>query len=137
MSNDINYHDILAEIAAFFRRRTDVALVFVFGSAASRTMTEGSDIDVAILFELPSGFFKVDALKDELSSMLKREVDMVDLNTTGPVLKMQVLKKGVMVFAKDKRIYNRFFVDTVNQYDDLKQTRKDCERNILKGRIYA
>ena len=27
--------------------------------------------------------------------------------------------------------------DTVNQYDDLKQIRKICEENILKGRIYA
>jgi len=39
--------------------------------------------------------------------------------------------------TKDKKFYNQFYVDTLNQYDDLKQMRKICEDNILKGRIYA
>ncbi|MEQ8214237.1 MAG: nucleotidyltransferase domain-containing protein, partial [Smithellaceae bacterium] len=71
-----------------------------------------------------------------LNGILKREIDIAVLNSASPVLKMQVLKKGIPVFTKDKKYYNQFFVDTINQYDDLKQTRKICEDNILKGRIY-
>jgi hypothetical protein len=50
---------------------------------------------------------------------------------------MQVLKNGVLIFKKDKRYFNQFYVETINQYDDLKQIRKKCEDGILKGRIYA
>lgn len=52
-------------------------------------------------------------------------------------LKMQVLKNGILIFKRDDKVYNKFFVNTINQYDDLKRVRKVCEDNILKGRIYG
>jgi len=50
---------------------------------------------------------------------------------------MQVLKKGTLLINKDQRAYNEIFVNTVNEYDDLKRTRKETEGKILRGRIYA
>jgi len=128
---------MFARIREFFGKRPEAALVFVFGSAASGKMTEESDVDIGVLFDAPSDFFKISSLKSELNTILKREIDIADLNSAGPVLKMQVLKNGVLVYVKDKKVYNRYYVDTLNQYDDLKETRKGCERSILKGRIYA
>jgi hypothetical protein len=52
-------------------------------------------------------------------------------------LKMQILKNGTLIYAIEKKYFHRFFTDTVNEYDDLKRIRKNCEDNILKGRIYA
>ncbi len=137
MFRDIKDSEIFTRVADFFGEKSEVLLVFLFGSAASRKMAEGSDIDIGILFEFQFDFYKVNEFKNELSSMFKREIDIANLNSASPVLKMQVLKNGVLVFAKDKKIYNQFYVDAINQYDDLKQTRKICEDNILKGRIYA
>ena len=137
MFRDIKDSEIFTRLADFFGKKSEVLLVFLFGSAASRKMAEGSDIDIGILFEFQLDFYKVNEFKNELSSMFKREIDIANLNSASPVLKMQVLKNGVLVFAKDKKIYNQFYVDAINQYDDLKQTRKICEDNILKGRIYA
>ena len=59
------------------------------------------------------------------------------LNDASPVLKMQVLKKGLLLYARNKKQLHQFFVETVNQYDDLKRIRKNCEDSILRGRIYA
>lgn len=137
MFRDIKDSEIFTRLADFFGKKSEVLLVFLFGSAASRKMAEGSDIDIGILFEFQLDFYKVNEFKNELSSMFKREIDIANLNSASPILKMQVLKNGVLVFAKDKKIYNQFYVDAINQYDDLKQTRKICEDNILKGRIYA
>jgi uncharacterized protein len=64
-------------------------------------------------------------------------VDIVVLNSASPVIKMQVLKKGALLISKDRKVYHEFIVRTVNEYDDLKRTRKEIENNILKGRIYA
>lgn len=124
-------------LVEFFGKRTDVLLVFVFGSAASGKETEESDIDIGILFSVQSDFYMITDLKNALNSVFKKEIDIADLNLASPILKMQVLKNGAPVFVKDKKYYNQFYVDTLNQYDDLKQTRKGCEANILHGRIYA
>jgi len=76
-------------------------------------------------------------LTEELSSILGREVDLVALNQSSPVFKMQILKNGILIYSRNKKYYHQFFVDTLNQYDDLKRIRKPCEENILKGNIYA
>lgn len=129
--------EIVAKLTDFFGARSRVLLVFLFGSAASGKMTSDSDIDVGILFENEPDIYEINELKSELNEILKREIDLAVLNSASPVLKMQVLKKGLPAFAKDKKFYNQFFVDTINQYDDLKRIRKVCEDNILKGRLYA
>ena len=121
----------------FFKERNDVALAFLFGSFASGTMTARSDIDIGILFhELPD-IYAINNIKEDLSGLLKKEVDVVALNDASPILNMQVLKKGSLVFQVEKRYYTEFYGKTVSQYDDLKHIRKKCEDNILRGRIYA
>lgn len=138
MTYDVKNSEISAKLADFFRTKSGVLLVFFFGSAAGGNMTKDSDIDIGILFEHPPPVvFEINHLAGELSAMLKREIDISVLNSASPILKMQVLKNGVLVFAKDKKPYYQFYVDTINQYDDLKRTRKICEDNVLKGRIYA
>jgi hypothetical protein len=39
---------------------------------------------------------------------------------------MQVLKYGLLI-KKDTRTYNDFYVNTLNEYDDLKYFRKEIE----------
>jgi hypothetical protein len=50
---------------------------------------------------------------------------------------MQILKYGKMIYTRRKKYFYEFYTDTVNQYDDLKRIRKNCEENILRGRVYA
>ncbi len=133
----VSPQDVMSKLAAFFAGKSDVLLVFVFGSMASGKTTVMSDIDVAVLFTNAPDVYGINDLRDELTERLKKEVDIAVLNEASPILKMQVLKNGMLTFRRDAAAYNRFFVDTLNQYDDLKQTRKSSEENILKGRIYA
>jgi predicted nucleotidyltransferase len=133
----LRHHEFVSVLEPFLARRKGIHLVFLFGSSVSRRMHPASDVDIGILFDpVPNGF-QLNALIAELSSLLRKEVDLVVLNHASPILKMQVLKKGVLVFARDLRAYHQFFVETVNQYDDLKRIRKTCEDNILRGRMYA
>jgi hypothetical protein len=94
-------------------------------------------VDIGILFETVPDIYVINGLTEELSSILPREADLVVLNHASPVLKMQVLKNGILIYSSNKKYFHQFFADTVNQYDDLKRIRKNCEENILKGRIYA
>jgi len=64
-------------------------------------------------------------------------VDLVILNQASPILRMQVLKNGVIIDRGDSTDYCEFFTDTIQQYEDLKRIRRASEENILKGGIYA
>ena len=136
-TNKLRDHEFIRVLEPFLARRKGIHLVFLFGSSVSRRMHPASDVDVGILFASVPSASQMSALTAELSSLLRREVDLVALNHASPILKMQVLKKGLLVLARDLKVYHQFFVDTVNQYDDLKRIRKTCEDNILRGRMYA
>jgi predicted nucleotidyltransferase len=100
-------------------------------------MRPSSDVDIGVLFKTVPHIDATNDVIEELSSILQREVDLVVLNHASPVLRMQILKKGILLYASDRRYFHNFFTDTINQYDDLKRIRKNCEESILKGRIYA
>ena len=128
---------ITLEIKEYLDDREDVILAFIFGSAVEGKLTEESDIDIAVLFaRKPSSSVLLDII-DNLSTITGREVDIVILNNSSPIIRMQVLKKGTLLKKKNNAIYNEFFVRTMKEYDDLKHIRKEEEENILRGRIYA
>jgi hypothetical protein len=120
----------------FSVQQDNFLLVFLFGSFARGFGTDESDVDVAIMFKRVPDFFGLSDLKDQLSRCAGKDVDIVTLNTASPIIKMQVLRYGLLV-KRDKRAYNDFFVSTIREYHDLKYLRKEIEENLLKGRIYA
>jgi predicted nucleotidyltransferase len=120
----------------FSVQQENFLLLFLFGSFARGFSTDESDVDVAIMFRKVPDFFGLNDLKDQLSRCAGKEVDILTLNTASPIIKMQVLRYGLLV-KKDKRAYNDFFVSTLREYHDLKYLRREIEENLLKGRIYA
>lgn len=129
--------DIVGTLHNYFRTKEEILLAFVFGSAVSGLLTNESDVDIAILFSSMPEFPELLNIRDELSGIINKEVDVVVLNDSSPVIRMQVLKNGKLIKRKDDVIYNNFYVKTVKEYDDLKYIRKEAEDNILRGRIYA
>ncbi len=129
--------DFLNRIKNLFETKDDVILAFVFGSCVKGSLTKESDVDVAILFSSEPAFSDVLKIADKISEITKREADVVVLNNASPIIKMQVLKSGIIVKKKNSAEYNNFYVRTVKEYDELKRIRKEAEENILKGRIYA
>jgi uncharacterized protein len=115
----------------------NAVLVFLFGSFAEDHVSVFSDLDLAIVFRETPDISMVNELKGKVEGTLKIAVDIVILNSASPIIRMQVLKKGVLLINRDPSVYNHFFVDTLNAYDDLKRNRREIEENILKGRIYA
>lgn len=129
--------DITETLKEYFKDKEEILLAFVFGSIVSGHMTEESDIDIAILFSHKPQFQEILNASDEICSAIGREIDLVVLNDSSPIIRMQVLKSGKLIKSKSDAVYNSFFVKTLKEYDDLKYIRKEAEKNILKGRIYA
>jgi predicted nucleotidyltransferase len=123
-------------LEGFALEHENFVLVFLFGSIARGFGTDESDVDIAIMFERVPDLFELNDLRDQLSRCAGKEVDLITLNTASPIIKMQVLRYGLLI-KKDERYYNEFFVSTVREYSDLKYVRKEIEANLSKGRLYA
>lgn len=128
---------MIKKIISLMSKRNDIRFAFIFGSFVSQQMTSSSDLDIALFFKDIINFNEINELREELTAALRKEIDIVMLNTASPIIRMQVLKKGILIINNDPKAYNEFFVKTVNEYDDLKTIRKEIEDTILKGRIYA
>ncbi|MBI4843059.1 MAG: nucleotidyltransferase domain-containing protein [Nitrospirae bacterium] len=126
----------LETLKEYFKDRDNVLLAFIFGSAVSGRLTEESDIDIGLLFGNAPGFQDVLKITAEVSEAAGRQVDIVVLNDSSPIIRMQVLKNGELL-KKGDAAYCDFYVRTVKEYDDLKHIRKEAEEKMLKGRIYA
>ena len=133
----VRIENILPGLRDFLAGKDNVLLSFVFGSATKGRLTEESDIDIAILFTEKPSPSDILEFKDAFENISGIKTDIVILNDASPIIRMQVLKNGVLLSKKDDHVYNEFFMRTVKEYDDLKYTRREEEENILKGRIYA
>jgi predicted nucleotidyltransferase len=129
--------NIKETVKSYFMNKDNVLLVFIFGSFMSGRLTSQSDIDIAVLFDKKPDFHEILKLTGLISEEINREVDIVVLNESSPIIRMQVLKTGELILKKDNRSYENFFVKTVKDYEDLKYIRAEAEANILRGRIYA
>lgn len=78
----------LIEQAAAALKAAGAREVYVFGSAASGTMREDSDVDLAVSGLPPQVFFKA---MGEAIDILRRQVDLIDLDT--PSLFTDYLKR--------------------------------------------
>jgi predicted nucleotidyltransferase len=117
----------------------DIAAVYVFGSIVRGLLTPFSDLDIAILFRegLVPDTLGVLQLRERLTSTLGIDVDIACLNTAGPILALQVLRKGEKIIEHDTCALAQFIIRAVNAYDDLKRIRRPIERQILLGRVYS
>jgi hypothetical protein len=134
---DAETRRINAALKRHFEDKEEILLVFVFGSFASGRLTKESDVDVAVLFKERPSFSTMSAFTNEVSGAMGREADLVVLNDSSPIIRMQVLKYGNLISCRDNAILNDFRVRTIKDYDDLKRIRKEAEEKILRGRTYA
>lgn len=125
--------EIARRIARFAAGRPSVLAAYLFGSALQQRLAVDSDIDVGLLFADPPDLFGVFDLQDELTRILGRQTDLVCLNRASPILAMQVLKRGAIVFQRSERAVREFQVRTHFAYVDLKQVRKPIEEALLSG----
>lgn len=98
-----------------------ISFAYVFGSYAGNKIRGDSDIDVAIYLEKEIDTDTYLRIKADLSQAFKKEVDLVILNTAPPLLKYEIYKNNILLFAHDKMIESRYKVKTLFEYNDIKK----------------
>ena len=95
--------NIDAILTPFFLQQSDIQLVWIYGSVARGEETEASDLDVAVAGHQALTPARRVELAQQISQLVMREVDLVDLLAERGVIQSQVLTQGRLLLKKDTR----------------------------------
>lgn len=59
----------------------------------------------------------------QLAYLLKNDVDLIDLPRVSPVLQVQILKNGRIIYAQDPHYRQEFFMLALKKYSRLNEER--------------
>lgn len=116
----------------------DVVAVYRFGSTAQGTASSTSDADLAVLTRArvaPERRFDV---QEALAAAIGRDVDLVDLASASPVMAIQVITSGHLLYDGDSDARGRFEDLTFGAYARLNEERRGIlERVAAEGTVYG
>nr|NJM02508.1 nucleotidyltransferase domain-containing protein [Desulfobacula sp.] len=127
------------KIQNYFRGKKEIAAVYLFGSFASGKFTRTSDIDLGVLFEyawIESAQSLKEKYMSELGRILRKDIDIVVMNTAGEMLLNQIYKKGKAILNQNRKFEKIFRIKAFMAYSDfeiyLKPIRTHFIRNIME-----
>lgn len=124
--------DQIGRIVQFLDQRFGLDTLWLYGSEAEGTAKPDSDVDLAALFRRRTEPLDVFDARADLEEILHREVDLVDLDQTSPVLGMQVLQHGQLLVDRDPGRRHTAFGRILGLYEDVKLIRREVERELFR-----
>jgi predicted nucleotidyltransferase len=91
----------IKDLTPILRRKKRIAAVYLFGSTATGKDRRGSDLDLAIIVKRTISGRERLRLEADLSSRLRRDVDLVVFGQAAPLLQHQILKYGRLICEND------------------------------------
>ena len=119
-------------IVGFLDERFGLDTLWLYGSEAQGTAQAGSDVDLAALFRCRPEPLEVLDARTDLEEILQREVDLVDLDQTSPILGMQVLKYGRLLADRNPGRRHIAFGRILGLYEDVKILRREGEKELFR-----
>lgn len=131
-----NVRELLPKLTEYMASRSDIEVVYLFGSFGEERETSLSDVDIAVLLTSEDGekYFEIRlALMAEAAHMLQtNEVDVVILNTVSLSLRYEVVSSGKILFERDPGRRIDFEVETISRYLDTQPLRRIQREYFLK-----
>jgi len=113
----------------------DLQAVYLFGSHARHEIRPDSDIDLAILLPAPLDLPRLAELSGTLTTRypdFTDHVDLIDLRRANPVLAMQVMESGQILYQADPAAVQEFELQSMTRYCDLQFERRDILRDVAQ-----
>lgn len=127
------------KLKALFSKRGDVELALLFGSCASGTAKDLSDVDIALLFSERPTLLALGGLIQEVCDLAERKVDLVELNGLegeDPRLAYEIAASSVLLFESSSAVAADFRTRAFLAYFDAKPF-LDSAAIALRGRLQS
>jgi predicted nucleotidyltransferase len=130
--------DDVAIVTCLEQAVSDLVAVYRFGSTVYGLPHAESDVDVAVLASRPVPLETWFATVERLAETLEREVDLLDLRLASPVLSLQVITRGRVLFERDGVARVGFEGRVLGEYARLNEQRRGIlDRIALEGTVYG
>lgn len=111
--------ELTSRLGRALQALSQVRLAFLFGSTVSKGPDSANDIDVAVAFTRPLTLLEQGTIATQLEQVTEREIDLVDLDATSTLLRWEVARGGVVLFARDHADLVEFRARVPLEYFDL------------------
>ncbi len=95
--------------------------IWLFGSLARGQQRDDSDIDLAVLTDVPIDAVALFELGLELGVKASRDVDLLDLRAVSTIMRKEVVCEGELVVAVDPAACESFVADSLALYVALRE----------------
>lgn len=130
--------DNLHKVVELLIQKLDPYVIYLFGSAAKGETRDDSDMDFAFYSSIEIEPFALHLVKQEISEVLNRDVDLVDMKKVSTVFNAQIISSGYSVYCSDSLIKANMEIKILKEYALLNEERAEIIQNIRKsGKIYA
>lgn len=99
-------------------------LIYLFGSQSNGQAKPDSDYDLAVLLPESLSSVKRWELAQQLADLIGSDVDLIDLRQASPVLRMQIIDKGELIFGQ-KNTATAFEMQSFSMYGNVQESRKE------------
>ena len=126
---------IIEKLTAFFDAKPGIILAMLYGSCARGTETDKSDVDIAVAMSEALHLDDRLSLQLELSLLLQREVDLVDIRKIAGLLHYKVFTEGVCVKKTEPEgsaLLHRHTMAALDWYEDYYPIYQRGQRYILE-----
>ena len=117
-------------------RQYDIDIAYLFGSHATGTDHDKSDVDVALVLSEPEGRERIPELERRLSQRLEMPADCRVLNDGDSRFIYTVLRTGRPVYVADDDVRREFEHQAMRTYLDMKPFYDEYDRYV-KDRLTA
>jgi uncharacterized protein YutE (UPF0331/DUF86 family)/predicted nucleotidyltransferase len=122
--------ELRARLKDYFLSRPDVAMAFLFGSAARSQQTADSDLDVAVYFYAPGATLEWEEQGEypeeariwaEVERITSIDTDLLVLNRAPATVAYAVLEEDCPIVVKDISLYWGLFLAVSSAAEDFRQ----------------
>ena len=92
------------QIKEFLNNNIKLNLIYIFGSFAKGEGRDDSDIDIAIHTFEQIDSYELFIMANELSFLVKKDVQIINLNEASTVFKAQIVGTGEIIYCCDENL---------------------------------
>jgi hypothetical protein len=111
---------MINQLKSYFQSLEDISFVFLFGSCASGRTFKESDVDIAIYFKDEYSFERVKNIWSDLEDLLKKDIDLITLNTAPPLIGYSAIR-GKAIVVNDYAIYLDYMLRISQEAEDFSE----------------
>jgi hypothetical protein len=113
-------NDVVEKLKGHLLSRKDISFAFLFGSQVPGKTFRESDVDIAIHFRERYSFETVKLLWSELEGIIRKDVDLLVLNTAPPLIGYTAIR-GKALAINDQPAFLEYMLRISQEAEDFRE----------------